>query len=43
MGDVDEMNAEAFVQAYVNIVTGSCISIGMFPFALIFEVTDRPF
>ncbi|XP_052185110.1 anaphase-promoting complex subunit 1 [Diospyros lotus] len=29
MGDVDEMNAEAFVQAYVNIVTGSCISIGL--------------
>ncbi|XP_058181037.1 anaphase-promoting complex subunit 1 isoform X3 [Rhododendron vialii] len=29
MGDVDEMDAEAFVQAYVNIVVGSCISIGL--------------
>ncbi|KAF7130437.1 hypothetical protein RHSIM_Rhsim10G0095300 [Rhododendron simsii] len=27
--DVDEMDAEAFVQAYVNIVVGSCISIGL--------------
>ncbi|KAF7143142.1 hypothetical protein RHSIM_Rhsim05G0134800 [Rhododendron simsii] len=28
MGGVDEMDAEAIVQAYVNIVVGSCISIG---------------
>lgn len=26
--DIDEMDAESFVQAYVNIVTGACISIG---------------
>ncbi|XAR71918.1 hypothetical protein NMG60_11018372 [Bertholletia excelsa] len=29
MADADEMDAEAFVQAYVNVVTGSCISIGL--------------
>ncbi|KAL6977480.1 hypothetical protein U1Q18_026279 [Sarracenia purpurea var. burkii] len=29
MGDTDEMDIEAFVQAYVNIVVGSCISIGL--------------
>uniref|UniRef100_A0A5B7B7B0 Putative anaphase-promoting complex subunit 1 isoform X2 n=1 Tax=Davidia involucrata TaxID=16924 RepID=A0A5B7B7B0_DAVIN len=29
MGDIDEMDAEAFVQAYVNIVTGACISLGL--------------
>lgn len=27
--DVDEMDAETFVQAYVNIVAGACISLGM--------------
>lgn len=27
--DVDIMDAEAFVQAYVNIVTGTCISLGL--------------
>lgn len=27
--DIDEMDAEAFVQAYVNIVAGTCISLGM--------------
>lgn len=26
--DIDEMDAEAFVQAYVNIVAGACISLG---------------
>lgn len=28
MGDVDEMDAEVFIQAYVNIVAGACISLG---------------
>lgn len=28
-GDVDEMDAESFIQAYVNIVAGACISIGL--------------
>ncbi|KAL0003395.1 hypothetical protein SO802_017176 [Lithocarpus litseifolius] len=28
-GDIDDMDAEAFVQAYVNIVTGACISLGL--------------
>lgn len=37
MGDVDEMDAEAFVQAYVNIVVGSCISIGRSLCVLIYE------
>ncbi|XP_038722804.1 anaphase-promoting complex subunit 1 [Tripterygium wilfordii] len=27
--DIDEMDAETFVQAYVNIVAGACISIGL--------------
>ncbi|KAJ0045529.1 hypothetical protein Pint_06537 [Pistacia integerrima] len=27
--DVDEMDAETFVQAYVNIVAGACISLGL--------------
>ncbi|TQD83379.1 hypothetical protein C1H46_031089 [Malus baccata] len=27
--DIDEMDAEAFVQAYVNIVAGACISLGL--------------
>ncbi|KAL5734362.1 hypothetical protein ACOSP7_032223 [Xanthoceras sorbifolium] len=27
--DIDEMDAETFVQAYVNIVTGACISLGL--------------
>lgn len=27
--DIDEMDAGTFVQAYVNIVAGACISIGM--------------
>lgn len=26
--DIDDMNAEAFIQAYVNIVAGACISLG---------------
>ena len=26
--DIDDMDAEAFVQAYVNIVAGACISLG---------------
>ncbi|KAL8463255.1 hypothetical protein ACS0TY_034046 [Phlomoides rotata] len=29
MDDIYEMDAEAFVQAYVNIVVGTCISIGL--------------
>lgn len=37
MGDVDEMDAEAFVQAYVNIVVGSCISIGRPSSVLIYK------
>lgn len=28
MDDVYEMDTEAFVQAYVNIVVGACISLG---------------
>ncbi|XP_075671418.1 anaphase-promoting complex subunit 1 isoform X2 [Castanea sativa] len=28
-GDIDDMDAEAFVQAYVNIVAGACISLGL--------------
>ncbi|KAF6170410.1 hypothetical protein GIB67_014340 [Kingdonia uniflora] len=28
-GDFDEMDVEALVQAYVNIVTGTCISLGL--------------
>ena len=28
VGDDDEMDAEAFVQAYVHIVAGACISLG---------------
>ncbi|MED6170431.1 hypothetical protein PIB30_030855 [Stylosanthes scabra] len=27
--DVDDMDAEAFVQAYVNVVAGACISLGL--------------
>ena len=27
--NIDEMDAETFVQAYVNIVAGTCISLGM--------------
>ncbi|XP_059457851.1 anaphase-promoting complex subunit 1 [Corylus avellana] len=27
--DIDDMEMEAFVQAYVNIVTGACISLGL--------------
>lgn len=26
--DIDDMDAEAFMQAYVNIVAGACISLG---------------
>lgn len=26
--DADDMDIDAFVQAYVNIVTGACISLG---------------
>ncbi|KAK3042882.1 hypothetical protein RJ639_001155 [Escallonia herrerae] len=29
MGDSDEMDSEAFVQAYVNIVAGACVSLGL--------------
>lgn len=29
ISDIDEMDAETFVQAYVNIVAGACISLGM--------------
>ncbi|THG05208.1 hypothetical protein TEA_013653 [Camellia sinensis var. sinensis] len=29
MGDIDEADAETFIQAYVNIVTGACISLGV--------------
>ncbi|KAM4104227.1 hypothetical protein ACJW30_06G141300 [Castanea mollissima] len=28
-GDIDDIDAEAFVQAYVNIVAGACISLGL--------------
>jgi anaphase-promoting complex subunit 1 len=28
VNDMDEMDAETFVQAYVNIVAGACISLG---------------
>lgn len=28
--DIDELDAEAFVQAYIHIVAGSCISLGRF-------------
>ncbi|KAL2665396.1 hypothetical protein AAZX31_02G241900 [Glycine max] len=27
--DIDDMDAEAFIQAYVNIITGACISLGL--------------
>ena len=27
-GDIDDMDAEAFAQAYVNMVAGVCISLG---------------
>lgn len=26
--DIDDMDAEAFIKAYVNIVAGACISLG---------------
>ncbi|XP_015079876.1 anaphase-promoting complex subunit 1 isoform X2 [Solanum pennellii] len=29
MSDTDEMNSDAFVQAYVHIVVGACISLGL--------------
>ncbi|KDP44743.1 hypothetical protein JCGZ_01243 [Jatropha curcas] len=29
ISDVDEMDAETFVQAYVNVVAGACISLGL--------------
>lgn len=29
MNDIDEIDPEAFVQAYVNIVVGACISVGL--------------
>ncbi|KAM7271463.1 hypothetical protein ACFE04_030677 [Oxalis oulophora] len=29
MSDLDDMDAESFVQAYVNIVAGACISLGL--------------
>lgn len=28
MRDTDELDTEAFIQAYVNIVVGACISLG---------------
>ena len=43
MGDVDEMDAEAFVQAQVNIVVGSCISIGRLSFVQTNKVIHVPF
>lgn len=30
--DTDELDAEAFVQAYVNIIIGACISLGKMSF-----------
>lgn len=30
--DLDELDVEAFVQAYIHIVAGSCISVGRFFF-----------
>ena len=30
--DIDDMDAEVFVQAYVNIVAGACISLGRMQF-----------
>lgn len=36
-GDIDEMDVETFVQAYVNIVAGACISLGMY-LLLIYKV-----
>lgn len=32
--DFDDMDAEAFIQAYVNIVAGACISLGKMLIAL---------
>lgn len=32
--DIDDMDAEAFIQAYVNIVAGACISLGNMLFAV---------
>ncbi|XP_054788723.1 anaphase-promoting complex subunit 1 isoform X4 [Prosopis cineraria] len=29
VNDIDDMDAEAFVQAYVNVVAGACISLGL--------------
>lgn len=34
--DVDDMDAEAFMQAYVNIVAGACISLGIMFIGLYF-------
>ena len=38
MSDVDGMDAEVFVQAYVNIVAGACISLGKWPLLCIREI-----
>lgn len=32
--DIDDMDAEAFIQAYVNIIAGACISLGKIFFGL---------
>lgn len=32
--DIDDMDAEAFTQAYVNIIAGACISLGKMFFSL---------
>lgn len=34
--DTDELDAEAFVQAYVNIIIGACISLGKMSFLWIY-------
>lgn len=39
MHDADEMDTEAFVQAYVNIVVGACISLGKCFFWTIVELS----
>lgn len=36
--DIDDMEMEAFVQAYVNIVTGACISLGKLLFPCLYEM-----
>lgn len=39
--DTDELDAEAFVQAYVNIIIGACISLGKMSFLRIYY--DQPY